>query len=418
MIWFNRLVLASITICTAFTSFLMANRDEQCFPRREIHHLHFWTQGNKKFTTTFYQQAKINEQNFVFSPISLQLALSMASELAVGATREEILDKAALPKTAMIRHAGAKRILKQLNTGVAAGGEHVTLAFANGAWLSTTTQFPSSFNPLLQEAYQATLNPADFRHSSEKVRNEINGWVEEKTLQQIKNFVPKGSITPQTKLVLVNTLYMRAPWKKAFNPEYTHDESFYGEQMESSIPFMHQRGMFGYYEAKKCEVIELPFQNSNSTTQLSLFVVLPKEEYSLEDIEKSLLTNHLQQVIKTIKPRMLDLSLPKFKVSSVMNAKKHLQNLGMQLPFSQEAEFNLSDEEERVVITDIVHHAVFEIDEIGGTGAAGTAITIGATCARPDFQAVNVNRPFLIFVADKKSGIVLFAGRIMQPTIE
>ena len=89
--------------------------------------------------------------------------------------------------------------------------------------------------------------------------------------------------------------------------------------------------------------------------------------------------------------------------------------MGMERPFSPyEAEFDLSDINRHVVITDIVHQAVFEVDELGGTGSAATGVVIGPTSWQERKEVV-INRPFLVFVADKTNGLILFAGRVIQP---
>lgn len=384
--------------------------------QKEANSLFSWSQGNKHFTTSFYPYAKSSGHNFIFSPISLQLGLAMTAELALNETKEELLEKAVLPEDDLIRHLGAELIVNQLNIN-AVENESFKLSLANGAWFSTNIAFPSYFSDLLMQYYQATLRYANFHFFSEEIREEINAWVEENTLHQIQNLMPSGSLSFQTDLVLVNTLYMRAPWEKSFNPKDTYEGFFYGlEKSRRSIPYMHQKAILGYLEGEEYIVAELPFQQSiSSNSDLSLFIILPKEEYSIQDIEEKLTTRRLDYWMANTEKRYLDLSLPKFKISSAINAKEMLQNLGMQRPFSpQEAEFDLKGAQRAVFITHIVHNAVFEIDEKGGTGAGGTGIAIHPT-ACPETTEVKVNHPFLIFVADKTSGIVLFAGRVMEP---
>jgi serpin B len=411
MNWFYRLAYVSAIACTAFTS-LMASTQ-----REEKEAIAIWSQGNKHFTTSFYPQVKDREYNFVFSPLSLQLGLAMTAELALNATQEEIIQTLILPKDSAFRHLGAEKMVNQFKNYKTFAGEEVHLSLANGAWLSSQIQFPVSFQALLKQSYRAALTSADFHTSAEAARQEINSWVEEKTSSQIKNLIPDGSIDSETQLVLVNTLYMRAPWEKPFDPDWTYEDSFYGlEKSLNTIPYMHQRDVFGYLEDAECQVVELPFQPSaTNQISLSLFIVLPKEGYSIEEIEEKLTTRKLAHWLTDGEQRDLDLSLPKFKIASTLHVKELLQNLGMHRPFSsQEAEFDLNDDHGKVVITDIVHNTVFEIDELGGMGSSSTGIIIGPT-SLPEYIEVKANHPFLIFVADKKSGMILFAGRVMQP---
>ena len=418
MNWLNHLLINSALTCIALSPLMASSTVSSAF-REEEEPLLVWSQGNKHFTTSFYPHAKNGEGNFIFSPVSLQLGLAMTSEIALNATQEEILEKGVLPANPSIRHWAAVQMMNQLNTGSATGEGPLHLSLANGAWLSSEIRFPLWFQTILTQSYKAALHQADFRSSAEETGDDINAWVEEMTAHQIQNLIPKGSLNSQTQLVLVNTLYMRARWKQPFEIESTYEDVFYGlEKSLRLIPYMYQIGRFGYLEDATCLVVEIPFQPAASTkNDLSLFVVLPKEDYSLEDVENNFSTRRLDHWMTDFETRQIHLSLPKFKVSTSMNAKEMFRNLGLHRPFSpQEAEFDLNGELGSVVITDIVHNAVFEVDEGGGKGSAGSGMIIGPTYF-PEIAEVKVNRPFLIFVADKASGIVLFAGRIMQPKI-
>lgn len=375
-----------------------------------------WSQGNKHFTTTFYPYVAESKKNVVFSPVSLQLGLAMTAELAVGKTQQEIIEMAVLPEEETIRQQGVEGILTRLNSLSTDESKSIQLNLTNGAWLSSKVSFNPSIKQLLSQYYQAELYPAHFHLFPEETRQEINGWVEEKTQHHIQNLLPEGSIDQLTQIVLINTLYMRAPWAKPFNPEMTYEALFYGAD-QSFVPYMHEIGTFGLLKGAQETIIELPFQRSNSHS-LSLFIVLPHLGSTITEVEKDLTTRRLDHWMTNTQPTYVNLSLPKFKIASSLNAKELFKKMGMQLPFSPEAEFNLSDQDDHVMITDIVHQAVFEVDEQGGTGSAATGIVIGIKSCQKIPQTVVVNRPFLVFVADKTSGVVLFAGRVMQPQTE
>jgi serpin B len=373
-----------------------------------------WSQGNKHFTTSFYSHVKNDTNNLVFSPISLQFSLAMTAELALESTQDEIIKTAILPESESTRRIGAKYILERLNTHASGEDESYKFTLANGAWISTEAHLPLPTNALLTQFYQTELRQIPFHVFPEERRKEINEWVEEKTQHQIQNLLPQGSIDAQTKLVLVNTLYMHAPWDKPFNPDLTYEAPFYGlEKSLQPIPYMRKIGKFGLLEEANFIVVEIPFKSSDQESR-SFFVILPHKEFTLEELEERLTTRRVAHWMTNTTPRTVDLSLPKFKISSCIDAKQTLIGMGMERPFSQEAEFDLGDQNHKVMITDIVHQAVFEIDELGGTGSAGTGIIIQPTSYQESAKVV-IDRPFLFFVADKKSGMILFAGRMMQP---
>jgi len=355
----------------------------------------------------------------VYSPLSLQLALAMVTELAYGKTQQEIIEKAHISSDAEIRHFGAQHILKEFNTDTVEN-EPVALMLANGAWASSDCVFRSEIEATLQDFYLAALKNVDFIRSFEQTRQEINNWVESNTQGKIQGFMPAGSITSSTRLVLVNTLFMRAPWQNAFDPLDTYEDIFYGpEKSLQSVPFMRKIQNLNLLEETTHTVIELPFKKAVSTdAELSLFVVLPHEDESLEELENQLSSDLLTHWIDDTDSKRVDLSLPKFKLSSSINAKEVLQKMGLRRPFATQAEFDLEGYNSGLYISDIFHQATFEVDEWGGVGSAATGIVLTKTAMYSPLVTIKVDRPFLVVVVDKSSKVILFAGRVMQPRIE
>ena len=67
-------------------------------------------------------------------------------------------------------------------------------------------------------------------------------------------------------------------------------------------------------------------------------------------------------------------------------------------------------------IGQIVHRAMVEVEEEGTEAAAATAIEMKTTSARPNVpEPFRVDRPFLIYLVDDKTGAILFQGRVSAP---
>ena len=54
----------------------------------------------------------------------------------------------------------------------------------------------------------------------------INAWVEEQTRDKIKDLIPEGVLTPDTRLVLTNAIYFKGKWKHAFPEAATRNDEF------------------------------------------------------------------------------------------------------------------------------------------------------------------------------------------------
>ena len=67
----------------------------------------------------------------------------------------------------------------------------------------------------------------------------------------------------------------------------------------------------------------------------------------------------------------------------------------------------------RLVVSSVVQKAFIEVNEEGSEAAAATAMMFRLLCGDPQFTC---DRPFMYFIKDNLSGLVLFAGNINNPT--
>ena len=78
--------------------------------------------------------------------------------------------------------------------------------------------------------------------------------------------------------------------------------------------------------------------------------------------------------------------------------------------------FTDSPEGSGLYITTIAHKAFVEVNEEGSEAAAATAVVGGFRGAAPAPAMFIANRPFLFAIRHQASGLLLFLGRLTQPT--
>ena len=78
-----------------------------------------------------------------------------------------------------------------------------------------------------QKYYKAEIAMVDYQKDAEGARKEVNGWVEEKTKQKIKNLIPDGVFNTRTRLTLVNAIYFQGFWQSQFKKEATFPQQFF-----------------------------------------------------------------------------------------------------------------------------------------------------------------------------------------------
>ena len=95
--------------------------------------------------------------------------------------------------------------------------------------------------------------------------------------------------------------------------------------------------------------------------------------------------------------------------------------MGMPLAFDRDkADFtamaNPPDPRERLHIDDVFHKAFVKVDEKGTEAAAATAVMMAAGGGAPPKPVeLKVDNPFLFFIRDTSTGLLLFMGRVVDP---
>ena len=138
---------------------------------------------------------------------------------------------------------------------------------------------------------------------------------------------------------------------------------------------------------------------------------------SLSALEHHTSSATLAQIARRLRPRAVELSLPRFHLALTASLKAPLQALGMTdafrpgvADFSRIASVPLN-------VGQVEHAADFSLDEQGTIAAAVTLVIIEVSAAHvsiPPPVAFNADRPFLLFLRDDRSGAVLFAGRLVD----
>jgi serpin B len=367
-------------------------------------------QGNNVFALDLYGRLRERDGNLFFSPYSISTALAMTYAGARGPTAEQMVATLhfALPSHRL--HPAFGELIRHFN----AGGKQrkYQLSVANALWGQEGYQFLPDFTRLTKDVYLAGFKELDFR-KPEQARKVINAWVEEKTRDKIKDLIPEGALAPDTRLVLTNAIYFKSAWAEAFPKGATKDEDFHlGGGKKVRVPMMHTNHALRYHDGGTFHVLELPYESR----QLSMIVLLPKKADGLAELEKGLTSARLDEWLKAMKVHLVNVALPKFKVTSEFKMKDVLSAMGMPLAFSMRADFSGMTTREKLFIDQVLHKAFVDVHEQGTEAAAATAVIMRPTSApnyaRADFRA---DHPFVLLIRENQTGSILFMGRVANP---
>jgi serpin B len=92
-----------------------------------------------------------------------------------------------------------------------------------------------------------------------------------------------------------------------------------------------------------------------------------------------------------------------------------LSHMGMADAFGRTADLSGIDGRRDLLVGAVVHKAFVDVSEAGTEAAAATGIGVRPLAIRRQEQTVfRADHPFLFFIRDTASGVILFEGRLVK----
>ncbi len=345
--------------------------------------------------------AAVPGANLMISPLSVSQALSMTYNGANGET-----------KTAMeeaLRISGYDRdelneLNKALITALVAHDEKVTISVANSIWYRQEFTVLPDFISRNQTYYDAEVRPVDF--NADGCKDLINNWVADKTNDRITEIVDQ--INPESFMFLINAVYFKGVWTNEFDKKKTSESPFYLENgTVEQVDMMHQKMDLNMFANETFTSVELPYGKGN----WKMFLFLPETGKTVADVESMLTAGNWNSWLTQYhNSQDVEFSLPKFTFSYKESLSNALATMGMEVAFTDLADFTGILPQGGLLITDVKHKTFIEVNEEGTEAAAVTSVEVGVTSIG---NFITFNKPFLFAIAEKSTGAILFVGRLM-----
>ncbi|KAL5721397.1 hypothetical protein ACHQM5_005049 [Ranunculus cassubicifolius] len=175
------------------------------------------------------------DQNFVISPCSIHLAMSLLANGSTGSTLKELLEFSEA-KTLEDLNSVAKKLVTALAASTKKGPK---LSFVSGIWVDQSLLLSPGFKSVAESVYKGKAEAVDFKNNAKEVSDEVNEWAKAATNGLIESLVSDNTFGERTKLALANAVYFKAKWEDKFLKNYTRDSTFFllnGESVE--VTFM------------------------------------------------------------------------------------------------------------------------------------------------------------------------------------
>ena len=352
--------------------------------------------------------------NIFYSPYSIAGALALADAGAVGDTKKELEAALGIADITEYEKAYKEYISRER-------GEGAVLTTANGIWLEETLplaeDFETNYRQQAEEYFNAGIEKADFKGNLEAVKQDISGWVQEKTEGMIEDY--KSACDENTAMDIINAVYFYGEWQEPFSAGDTAEETFKGISGEKAVDMMNMSREDKRYlkDYNGITALAVPYKDES----LEMDILMTADEAAANEVlstVKALSEQELEGLFDSLDSAPLSnitrFSLPKFTMDETFpELDKTLKEVGIKRAFEGSDEF--SGIARDICISRVNHRAKLEVDEEGSRAAAVTEVVLEVTSVLPqpaeEIEFI-VNRPFVFFIRDNSADNILFTGYV------
>lgn len=354
------------------------------------------------FSIELFKNSFSNNENSLISATSVLLALAMTANGADGDTL-----------TQMEKVLGNNLSIQQLNEYLYSyinnlpSEDKSRLEISNSIWFKENIfNVNREFLQTNANYYSAAAYSAPF---DKKTAKDINNWVNKSTEGLIKEIIKE--IPSEAIMYLINCVLFDAEWAIKYSKEGVNDGEFTSLNNEKqTTKFMSsQESLYINYDGAT------GFIKPYFGKKYSFVAVLPDENVSIEQYVASLSGEKFMNMVSNVSSALVVASMPKFEYSFELSMNDALKNMGMPDAFSAgEANFSkMGTANGNVYISNVMHKTFISVNEAGTKAGAVTSVEM-APSSVPDYQYVNLNRPFLYAIIDNATGLPVFIGTFIS----
>ncbi len=342
-------------------------------------------------------------KNVLISPLSIQLALTMAANGAEGETKAQL--------EALL---GGEIAIEELNEYLYTyvnnlpNDKGYLLNVANSIWFRDTERFAvkDEFLATNKGYYDAEAYKGPFDNTT---LSDINNWVSNKTdgmIDQIVECIEENDI-----MFIINALLLDAEWSEKYSEYSVGNGKFTTEDgVEQDAEMMYS--MEGrYIETENAT----GFEKSYKYDKYSFVALLPKEGVSVRELMSGLDASALLSTLENISYESVYTVLPKFEVDYRLEMMDVLMGLGVTDMFEDDlADFSALGEyqNKNIVVGDVIHKTAISVCENGTKAAAVTSVQLDAGSSPIEPKKVILNRPFVYMIIDNETNLPIFMGAL------
>ncbi len=361
----------------------------------------------RSFSSDSTPYAFSSDSNAVFSPYSLYTCLAMTYAGAENSTREQI------GKVLHIDSEDNTTLLQTLQTL----NEYLkkSLSINQALCISEDYLLNIDFVTSIQKYLGADLFRVDFSNPQSALEK-VNDWVKNNTNGKIEHLLSPHDVSKNSRLILLNALYLKGQWRLPFDSKKTTSIDFTNRNGQiQKVSAMHATEDFRFFEDDEQSIVSLDFTPQNEDIVVDF--VLPKNGELFQQIRSSLTGEKMAKITNSMQFHHIELFLPKCTIDLRMELQEILKRMGMIDAFTKKADFSLISKANDLLIDKVIQETRLDVNENGVEAESATAVSMMMKSMRYPEKAkvVSFDRPYYIVIRDKKMSVPLFIGQVIDP---
>lgn len=341
-------------------------------------------------------------ENVVMSPLSVSMCLSLAANGASEQTLSEILAAMHCEGSNADALANLNSVNSTFMDVLPKTDPSSIVKLANSVWLADGLPVLPTYAAAVGSDYQATVQNVNFGTMSGI--DKINEWVNRSTDGVIKRFY--SGPQPDVEMTLLNAVYFKGVWKKPFKKNDTSKQTFKSaDGSTDQVEMMKQNGKYVVSMNSDFTMLGKEFGNY----AYSIYFLLPVEGKTADEVAASLSGAAIQAALDNQKLMRADIYVPKTKINNSLDLVDNLKALGIDNLFKSGAMPGISTVPFRAM--ELTQMSSFAMDEDGVTAVTVTGLN-GDSSAFIDYIEFRLDRPFLFFIRESSTGVILFLGKV------
>lgn len=359
------------------------------------------------------------DSNLAWSPAGLGEALAMVYAGAGGVTRAEMSEVLGLSPAPGGAGSAWGETLRDLATrgdsaqGVA--GQPFRLAVASALWPDAHITPAAAFVADTRRNFGSEVVSLDFQHQPRAAVRRVNAWSSAATAGRVPVLVTREGLKDCTGLLVTTAVYFNARWRQPF--QMVDPDAHFTRLDGTKVQAPRLRGYSTAWrvgQGDNWQAAELPYDDG----RLDFLVVVPRGDFLA--FQAGWTAAACQAIRDSLSVHAAYLLMPPFDLAPELPLRPALEAAGLGHLFA-DADLRGVAPRDPLKVYDVRQRLRLNVSKEGTVGAAATLValrTLGGSLGGPDRDPVRIvaDRPFLFVLRDRPTGMILFMGRVVDPS--